>query len=319
MRALYQLDRRLAVWRHRNAWLPRALPYAAVKWAARARAGLLRARAFAVPVERRSPHAHLFHCCVHKTGSQWITAVLADLATYRHCGLLRFYYQAWRPEGYDPRPIDERTFAEPFPARRIVSPLYIDLGNFKAVPKRGSYRAFFVQRDPRDVAVSWYFSARYSHLAMGDIARIRGELARMDKDDGIRHAIAYLDGHGLFTALGSWAEAPREDPNVLVVRYEDLAGPGGGEAFRRLYEHLDIRMPAAALAELIAAYSFRRLSGRRQGEADERSHVRKGGSGDWRNHFTEEMARDFDRLTGHLAERLGYDASVAGQRPGGAE
>ena len=48
------------------------------------------------------------------------------------------------------------------------------------------------------------------------------------------------------------------------------------------------------------------MSGREQGEADPRSHVRKGGAGDWRKHFTPAVERELAERTGDLVERLGY-------------
>jgi hypothetical protein len=55
--------------------------------------------------------------------------------------------------------------------------------------------------------------------------------------------------------------------------------------------------------------SYRRLSGgRAKGQEDPSSHYRKGQAGDWRNHFTPELAARFDAAYGGLLARLGYAA-----------
>lgn len=304
---LHTFDRWLTALRHRHSGLRHLLPYRAVRWVNLARSALLRSRAALTRVEHRSPMVNIYHCCVHKTGSQWLTAVLSDLVTYRHSGLLAYQYQIRRKEGYDPRPITSRVFPNGFPPKTIVTPLYLDYGNFIAMPKAEPYRAVFVQRDPRDVTVSWYFSALYSHLEMGDIPTMRARLQGLDKEQGLVEVVRYLDGQGLYEALGSWASPDAAgDPTVQVISYEELASPRSGELFREVYEHLEIPVPEGEMAELVDAYSFSRLSGRKQGEADPRSHVRKGGSGDWRKHFTPAVERELEKHTGDLAARLGY-------------
>jgi len=50
-----------------------------------------------------------------------------------------------------------------FPSDHIVGPLYIKAENFQQIPKPKRFAVFYVMRDPRDLAVSHYFSQRYSH------------------------------------------------------------------------------------------------------------------------------------------------------------
>src|SRR5215212_3669825 len=70
---------------------------------------------------------NIFHCCVHKTASQWVRKILADERTYKYSGLEAYNYQRDWPGGVDTRPITERKFTEPFPTHTIVTPIYIDL------------------------------------------------------------------------------------------------------------------------------------------------------------------------------------------------
>jgi hypothetical protein len=161
-------------------------------------------------------------------------------------------------------------------------------------------------RDPRDITVSWYFSSKCSHVAVGDIPRIRKDLKKLSRRDGLIYTIHHLNDFGLYAALGSWPDGVETDHDVMLVRYEDLVAAHNFEVFKKLFSHLDIRMPDRVLADLINAYSFKRLSGRKRGRENRQSHLRKGKSGDWRNHFDDEIEREFQKVTGDLVERAGY-------------
>lgn len=256
-------------------------------------------------VRHRSRADNIYHCCVHKTGSQWIRALLSDTVTYRYSGLRPFTYQASLEGRYDARRLTERRFTEPFPRETIVTPLYIDFDNFLAIPKPGAYRAFFVMRDPRDIVVSWYFSAKTSHAEVGGIGRIRQELGTLSTADGIRYALRHMQDRGHFTALDSWREAEQRDPDSVVVRFEDLTSGGSG-ALCRMLAHCDVQMPPGEIERLSREYSFERLSGRRRGEEDEAAHYRKGIAGDWKNHFDDRLRADFETVAPGLVDRLGY-------------
>jgi lipopolysaccharide transport system ATP-binding protein len=52
-----------------------------------------------------------------------------------------------------------------------------------------------------------------------------------------------------------------------------------------------------------------KAGGREPGYVDESSHYRKGVAGDWTNHFTPAVEREFKRRHGHLLIKLGYTES----------
>ncbi|HXF37674.1 MAG TPA: sulfotransferase domain-containing protein [Actinomycetota bacterium] len=272
----------------------------------RVKASFAENRVRLVRVARRSELRNVYHCCVHKTGSQWVRKVLADPAVYRVTGL--------RPYAYAPRLPPERRnrgyhglrFDEPLPRRTIVSPLYISVEGFRATPKPEPWRAFFVGRDPRDIVVSWYFSALRSHPTASNpgLRRTREQLEAMTEEEGLVFAIRRLAEGGLFDALRGWWTAPPE--GVLLVRYEDLIGPEGEEVWGRVLDHCDVALSPAERRELLERYSFRRLAGRPPGQEDPGSKLRKGVAGDWRNRFSPAVRRAFAEATGDLAAALGY-------------
>jgi len=62
------------------------------------------------------------------------------------------------------------------------------------------------------------------------------------------------------------------------------------------------------IAETIDRNSFEKLSGRKSGEEQAGSAIRKGIVGDWRSAFTREARQLFDHYAGDMLIELGYEA-----------
>ena len=272
----------------------------------RAKAAFAENRVLIRRADRQSKLRNIYHCCVHKTGSQWIRKVLADPTVYRATGLRTYAYGPRLDEAQRSRAYQDLGFDRPFPSGRIVSPLYVPYAGFTKLATPGPWRAFFVMRDPRDVVVSWYFSSLSSHPTNSSrgLAGTRAILSDLDEEAALIECVRMLSRYGLFDALASWTEA--DDANVMVVRYEDLIGAQRDEAWKQLLDHCDVPLPDIDRDMLLARYSFEALSGRRPGQEDTGSKLRKGVAGDWRNHFTPLVQEVFDDATTDLIRRLGY-------------
>lgn len=264
-------------------------------------------RTIIYPPSHKSQYVNIFHCTTQKAGSQWIRKILSDKRTYSYCGLIPFSYEASLPGGFDPRGLTERVITRPFPKRTIATPLYIDYKGYKMVPKPKESKAIFVVRDPRDLVVSEYFSLRYSHGLMGDIPKLRRQLNKLNEAEGLLHVLEYLHSYGTFACQRSWIEEGNTDPEVLIVRFEDLITNYSMPIWKNVFGHFDIQIPKLILSELLRDYSFEALSGRRRGIEDKHSHYRKGVYGDCRNYFDEQLVKKFKQLTGDLIVRLGYE------------
>ena len=272
----------------------------------RAKAAFAENRVLLRHVARRSEVRNIYHCCVHKTGSQWIRKVFADPAVYRATGLRTYAYGPRLDDGDRSRSYRDLSFDRSFPAGRIVSPLYMPYEGFVALTKPEPWRAFFVMRDPRDVVVSWYFSSISSHPTNSSrgMQRTREHLATLDEEQGLIDSISRLGQYGLFDALRSWADV--DGPQVLVIRYEDLIGEDRERWWKRLLDHCDVVLSDTEREALLARYSFQVLSGRRPGQEDTGSKLRKGVAGDWRNHFTPAVEAAFSAEVADLVRRTGY-------------
>lgn len=256
--------------------------------------------------ETRASVENIYHCCVHKTASQWVRKILGDERVRRSCGLKIYNYVKDLPGGIDQRPVNARVFEPPFPPRTIVAPIYIDFPGFQKIPKPENHRGFFVTRDPRDIVTSWYFSVKLSHKLVDGIGGTRAQLQELPEKTGFQHAIDFVEERGLFDGLGSWGVRV-DDPRLRVFRYEDLTGDDQQRTWKNLLTQCEIPLPDDILQQLLDENSFRTMTeGRERGTEDVRAHLRKGVHGDWRNHFTPAIEKKFRAVTGDLIEKLGY-------------
>ncbi len=266
-------------------------------------------------IAHRSPFGNLYHCCTQKTASQWFRLVLCDPAVFKYTGL----------EAYTFAQVEARYFAgdttldkfyqqmyHGFPERieapkQTVAHLYAGYSTFQAIPKPRNYRAFFVLRDPRDIVVSWYYSARFSHPNFPGLETLRHRLESLNLEDGLKASIDSLLAWGVFDGQASWVAASGNDANARVFRYEDFV-KDNYEFLEVLFGYLEIGVPNSVLRELCVRHKFERYShGRCKGEEDPQSHYRIGLAGDWARLFTSSVSAYFQGATGDLLATLGYE------------
>lgn len=82
---------------------------------------------------------------------------------------------------------------------------------------------------------------------MGDLPNLRKILNELSFRDGILHGIERLN-RDIFPAMRSWVDADKNDHNVLLLRFEDLIKPDNFGLFKRLFSHLEIKMPDSILS-----------------------------------------------------------------------
>jgi hypothetical protein len=250
-------------------------------------------------VVQRSPYDNIYYCCTQKTASQWFRMVLCDPIVFQYTGL--------RPFRYRQLGLREAHFDRPLPPGTIGIHLYVDYATYAAIPKPDSYTTFFILRDPRDIVVSWYFSAKYSHKPVDPIPELRRNLEPLDLQDGLKYIIDAWDGFGLFEAQRSWMTRPEGREPVKVFRYEEFAADNR-RFLEELLDYLEIQVPSPEFEVLYDRHRFSQLAkGRRQGVEDPQSHFRKGVSGDWENYFDDAVMAHFREVTGDLLETLGYE------------
>ena len=168
-------------------------------------------------------------------------------------------------------------------------------------------------RDGRDVMVSWYHQQLIPHeYNQLQVARSRSELRLKDYDDVYANLPAFIEyaftrphspGFSWTDFVHHWS--PRKV--VVHVRYEDLRRSTAEELRRIVSELAGEALGPEEAAAIAKEFSFERQSGRRSGEEDRKSFLRKGVVGDWRERFSPEAREVFDRYAGDELILLGYE------------
>lgn len=164
-------------------------------------------------------------------------------------------------------------------------------------------KRFVVIRDLRDTLVSLYFSLKVSHVLEGQpsVQQERETLSKLETEEGFLHLIhGQLKGAADFQA--SWL-----GKDEIVLRYEDLLVNPLLILEDVLIERLEMPVSLAALDRAIRRTHFETVYKRKLGEEDVSSHGRKGVPGDWKNHFTPEIRRQFVAKYGQLLIDTGYE------------
>jgi len=243
----------------------------------------------------------IFHCCVQKTASQWFKFIL-NLDILQKASKLSSYYPYHEKFNRSDNIFRSNSYEE-CPKNSIISPLYIDYDTFYRIPKPKNYRAFFVTRDPRDILISWYFSTKYSHGQDGYIDNYISDLSRTHEiEEGLLYSIDALSEFGLWKTIESWKTSYSPN-NDMIVNFEDLTGENQLEHWIKLLDFIEIQMDTPKLESLLNTYNFEFWSkGRKKGEEDKKSHMRKGVAGDWQNYFTPLVSEKFKQIVPSFAD-----------------
>lgn len=176
----------------------------------------------------------------------------------------------------------------------------------------------FLVRDPRDVAISFWFHVR-SRASAAELSRKGIGAAERDLPlfDFVMHP--RLGVPRVIEHFNRWQKERRAMPKAITVRYEDMRADPARE-LRRVVELLGGGFDAAEIAAAVAFASFESLKEKeRQGfftsermrpteaEGEAAFKVRKGRVGGYRDHFTPEEAARLDALVqGTLDPAYGY-------------
>lgn len=154
----------------------------------------------------------------------------------------------------------------------------------------------FINRDPRDAAVSLFGHAKRRQLYKMDPE------GPIDRDKLIRAACGNWIG-----VNSSLATLQKERPERLVlVRYEDLLADTVTE-YGRICAALGLSTDHDVLQAAVDACDFRKVSGRKPGERDLTSFFTSGTSGNWQTQLSPSEAGVVEDLCGHMIPAAGYE------------
>lgn len=204
------------------------------------------------------------------------------------------------------------------------------------------HRGFHVVRDPRDIIVSAYHSHLYTHGTdrWKELQSHRQNLQSLSKEEGLLKELHFSKQN----LISMW-EWDYDQEHILEIKMEELTG-NPTKSFRHILSHLglpvqsvgsvqwivqrlsrilhalnyrsgdhvsssirkEVCLHPSVFKRIMAYHRFNKVKKRDLKRRDgEKSHYRKGKSGDWRNHFTDRVANAFDREHGGIVGKLGYD------------
>ena len=241
----------------------------------------------------------VMHVTHAKAGSTWIAHLLA-----------RLFRSRCAPRGENVA-LDHKLKDHIFEPGRVYAAMFLTRGEVDAHAELAGARRFVVIRDLRDTLVSLYFSLKVSHGAGHRMVdTMRETLDTLSEEEGMLQLVNHRL-HRIAALQASWIGG-----DDIVVRYEDLIANPAETIQSVLINRLQLPVTARAVSRAVRRTHFQKVFKRKLGDKNLRSHGRTGMPGDWRNHFTPEIRRQFEQRYGDLLVASGYEqddqwASVA--------
>jgi len=235
-----------------------------------------------------------------KTGTSWIIRMLTSIPGYRSTSnfgydILRFNYV---------KPGD------------VVHGHLPHTNELAELIRNNGIKLIITLRDPRDQLISNMF-----HIRRYKTNVWHQRIFEMSDDEAINALIEGRPGMDGCPGLGSvisrmnislsWLNSSFP---VCCIRYEDLI-KNPSRRFQSTLSDLEMDIDDSLIRIIIQKNRFERNTigrklwkqGRKPGQTDQLSHVRKGIIGDWRNYFTDDHKKRFKESTGMLLIDLGYE------------
>jgi hypothetical protein len=238
---------------------------------------------------------------MQKAGSAWFFNMTNDMLVScgsADCRTIRERYRLGRLMTAANCNIDSPTFLRMawiglpalFGETYVVKTHEAPTSSVRRMLRRGSLKATYIYRDPRDVAVSLFEHGR----------RIREQGIQsntgFDRLETLEDAIHFAN-----MKIAIWQEW-RACQGVLMMRYEDLVADPLSSC-QRVAEHLSLSLSEQDLQQVIQRYDAKRAA---QGKAPHPLHFNKGVSGRWK----QELSNDQQELCivhfGDLLPEMGY-------------
>ncbi|HIC09768.1 MAG TPA: hypothetical protein EYO61_00210 [Campylobacterales bacterium] len=175
--------------------------------------------------------------------------------------------------------------------------------NIELLNKSGIEKILILYRDPRDVAVSRYFHFLKYPKRPWEPHYL--DYHSIPKADGISHSVDLIIDE-LVPWIDGWLEEAKRNPDkYLVLRYEDILADKI-EAFSKIVQFFKLGKSKEEIEKILDEVDREMKKGfNLKSTAGNKSTFRKGGSGDWKNHFSERDIEKFKQIEEKL-NKFGY-------------
>lgn len=204
----------------------------------------------------------------------------------------------------------------PFP-RNQIPPLCSSIMHGHYLYPWGMKNVVIVWRDGRDIIVSWYYHSLIQHQSGRNKSHVNACRERLkfrnyeNLQENLPAFIEYCFTQQQESLRFSWIDFARmwcNRPGVVHVRYEDLRQNTVSELQRIVSELTGKQLELKQATKIVDEFSFTKQSGRKPGQEQKNSFLRKGIVGDWRNHFSQKAREVFDQFAGNELILLGYES-----------
>jgi hypothetical protein len=250
----------------------------------------------------RYPQKVLFVAGLPKSGSTWLERMLSSYPGFHQLLIPDVAAYELTSGGSHDYELPDDMFSR-FGKMLVLTKMHVhgSIHNVKVLRQAG-IRYVVLYRDLRDVAISHHFYVRqtpwhpeypvYVNLSLPEGLAAFAERTLEPFADWVR----------------LWHQ--NRDPEMsLELRYEHmLTDPI--RVMTRVAQHFELDSSTETTRSIVERHSFKRLSGgRAQGQDSHSSFFRKGISGDWKNHFTDELRDIYKQRIGDFLVEFGYETN----------
>ena len=223
-----------------------------------------------------------------RSGNTWVRFLIANLL---------------KPEGVE---IDFHNVQEYVPEINRNNDIIEALPSPRVIKSHALYKSAFPKviylvRDGRDVYVSYYY---YRLKQLDEGITFSDYLRRID------HFPCLWNEH-----VESWLKWDQPQPNMLLVRYEDLLSNPEAE-LRKMVDFIGIDISNDVITHAVEVSRFDKMreidqtKGRKYNLTGTKDFVRKGKAGTWQDEYSQEDIAYFKEIAGDLLIRLGYESGL---------
>ncbi len=201
-------------------------------------------------------------------------------------------------------PYEKVYLSPPSSSARLVLAMHSKLD----LPQLAPYRGVHIMRDPRDMIVSGYHYHKWTYETWARRPDDNGisyqqKLNGIDKDAGLFLEI----DHFIFFYRAMLENWDIDDPDTLEVSYDDLMGPDRDQRYHDIFAHLGLVDRDLELAvNLMRLFEAGSRSGLKSGTVSEKSHLRSGRSGQWKEELNAEHITYIEQELGAVLRKFGY-------------